>query len=590
LQDKPMTTNARAAAVPFTLNRGRLLDALLGLRTLQHHYESLPSGDFVVEALRRLDIRAAVEGSARLPRDGGVIITANHPTGAMDGLLMLSAVRGIRPDVRVLGNRWLTRIPEMREWTIPLDLYAPLPTQRLAALREARRWVAAGGALIVFPAGAVARTFNGKMPVDEPWSEGVLALSRWTTAPIVPVHVAAQPSRWMRLAGRLHAWATTAMLPRELLHQAGARVPVHVGEPVPWSRLDDLPTPAARLAYLRARVAALAPSQVAATKAPPVAPEVLNSLVAREISALPRHCRLLEHGSFEVYCASANAIPLTLREIGRLRERTFRAVGEGTGRATDLDEFDQRYLHLFLWNRSRSEIVGAYRMASTRHGGPRLYTETLFTWSRGPRLQLGDALELGRSFVRAEYQRDPSTLLLLWKGIGAFISRHPHLRRLFGPVSVSAEFSGPTRYLIARWLATRAHAQGSVHGRHAIARYPEIDELISSGAAETLPALESMVRELEGSRGLPVLLRQYLRLNGRVLAVSRDPHFADTMDALIMVDMLDMPASHLERYCGRIGAERIRKYHEGSMRSTPHQQSPYETVTRGAPAMRQVSA
>ena len=150
-----------------------------------------------------------------------------------------------------------------------------------------------------------------------------------------------------------------------------------------------------------------------------------------------------------------------------------------------------------------------------------------------------------------------------WKGIGAFVSRHPQLRRLFGPVSVSADYSGPARYLIARWLARRAHAPCAVQGRHAVAPYPEIDELLAAGAAETLTALESLIRELEDGRGLPVLLRQYLRLNGRVLAVSRDPQFADAMDALIVVDMLDMPASHLERYCGREGAERIRRYHHG---------------------------
>jgi hypothetical protein len=208
-------------------------------------------------------------------------------------------------------------------------------------------------------------------------------------------------------------------------------------------------------------------------------------------------------------------------------------------------------------------------MAPTRHRGQRLYTETLFSWKRRPQVQLGDALELGRSFVRAEYQRDPSTLLLLWKGIGAFVARHPHLRRLFGPVSVSAEYSGPARYLIARWLATHAHADGAVKGRHAITSYPEIDELLCAGAADTLAGFESIVRELEGGRGLPVLLRQYLRLNGRVLAVSRDPHFADAMDALIVVDMLNMPASHLERYCGREGAANIRRFHQSAMHAGP---------------------
>jgi putative hemolysin len=190
----------------------------------------------------------------------------------------------------------------------------------------------------------------------------------------------------------------------------------------------------------------------------------------------------------------------------------------------------------------------------------KLYTETLFTWHRPPREMLGDALELGRSFVRAEYQRDPSALLMLWKGIGAYVAGRPHLRRLFGPVSVSADYTPVTRSLIAAWLARHAPAAGRVDGRHPVASRPDIGLLLDADVAPTLAALEQLVRELEDGRGLPVLLRQYLRLNGRVLAVSRDPAFGDAMDALIVVDLLEMADSHLERYCGRAGADRIRRH------------------------------
>ena len=170
-------------------------------------------------------------------------------------------------------------------------------------------------------------------------------------------------------------------------------------------------------------------------------------------------------------------------------------------------------------------------------------------------------LELGRSFVRAEYQRDPAALLLLWKGIGAYVARHPQLRRLFGPGQRQRRLHH--RHPLARSRrgcpAMRAPS-GQVEGRHAVAAGTEIDALLDAGAAPSLAALEQLVREIEDGRGLPVLLRQYLRLNGRVMAVSRDPAFGDAMDALLVVDLLEMPASHLERYCGRVGAERIRRY------------------------------
>jgi putative hemolysin len=552
--------SARASAVPFTLGCGRVLDALVGLSSLQRHYEAVRPGDFIEQALARLDIQPEVRHLDRVPREGGAIVVVNHPTGAMDGLLVLSAVREVRPDVRVLGNRWLTRIPEMCEWTIPLDLYPALPSQHLAALRQARRWVAGGGVLIVFPAGTVARGCADGHAVDGPWSEGVLALARWTAAPIVPVHLDARPSAWLRLAGRVHDRLVTALLPRELLRQKGSRVPVHIGYPVDPERLDALPDVPTRLAYLRASVSALATTAPTRPQPAALAPEVLSSLIARELGQLPRETCLLEHGAFQVFCAGAGAIPMTLREIGRLRERTFREVGEGTGRALDLDEFDAQYLHLFLWNRSRAEIAGAYRMTTARPQGQRLYSETLFRWQRSPYELLGDALELGRSFVRAEYQRDPAALLLLWKGIGAYIVRHPHIRRLFGPVSVSAEYGSAIRALIAGWLMPRSREARSVAPRQAVPALPEMDRLLAAGLADGLGDLDRLVRELGARRGLPVLLRQYLRLNGRVLAVSRDPAFADAMDALVVVDMLAMPATHLERYCGRDGAQAFRRY------------------------------
>jgi len=549
----------RSAAVAFTAGFGPMIDALLGLRALQKHYESLPDDDFVTRALERLDIRAEAVHLDRLPRDGGAIVTVNHPTGAMDGLLMLAVARRVRPDVRVLGNRWLMRIPEMRDWTIPLDVFTALPSQHVAALRAAARWGSDGGLLVVFPAGEVARRHEDGKPVDGPWRQGVLALSRWSGAPIVPVHLEASPSRWFRVATRVHPWLATAMLPRELLRQRGARVTVRVGEPVDRDRLEVLPDAETQLSYLRARVQALGRPRPAVTRRAPLAPQVLNTSLAREVNALPAAARLVESGPFHVYCARADAIPITLREIGRQREETFRAAGEGTGQPLDLDAFDRSYDHLFLWHSTRAEIVGAYRMRETTGDG-RLYTETLFRWPHRPQAVLGDALELGRSFVRAEYQRDPTALLLLWKGIGAYVARRPQLRRLFGPVSVSADYSPVTRALIAAWLARHVPAHGTIRGRHPVPVAADACRLIDSGAAASLAALEQLVRDLEGGRGLPVLLRQYLRLNGRVLAVSRDPEFGDVMDALVVVDLLEMPSTHLERYCGRGGADRIRRH------------------------------
>jgi putative hemolysin len=551
---------ARTSVVPFSLGCGRLVDAVIGLRELQRHYDALPTGNFVDAALDRLEIRPDVRDLERVPAQGAAIVIANHPTGAMDGLLLLSALRRVRGDVRILGNHWLTRVPQMREWTIPIDVHASRPSRRLTALRTARRWLAAGGVLAIFPAGAVARRVQGDTSIDEPWSPGVLALARWSGAPVVPVHLAARPSLRLRWAARLHPWMATALLPRELLRQRGRRVSVSVGVPIEASHIAGWPDATSQLAYLRARVSALA-GRRGATAGPPLAPQLLPSLIAREVESLPDDACLVRSGPFQVYCAGADAIPLTLREIGRLREEAFRKVGEGTGAAEDLDDFDGTYRHLFLWHRTRAEVVGAYRLSEVKRG-QRLYTETLFRWKQSPRAVFDDALELGRSFVRPGYQRDPATLLALWKGIGAFVAGRPHIRRLFGPVSVSAAYSATSRDLISRWLGRAAAGDAPVAPKREVPRFAEVGELLGAGVP-TVSDLDRLVRELEDGQGLPVLLRQYLRLNGRVLAVSRDPAFSNAMDALIVVDLLDMPATHLERYCGRDGARRIRGYRGG---------------------------
>jgi putative hemolysin len=444
-----------------------------------------------------------------------------------------------------------------------------LPAERPAnvrGLREARRWLERGECCGL-PAGAVARAIDRDgLAVDEPWHEGVLSLIRWTGAPVVPAHLSGRSSTWFRALSRIHPVLGTLLLPRELLRQAGARALVRFGHRVEGLRMEALPSPAARLAYLRARVQALVTSPPSTRIEAPLAPTVISSLLRREIESLPADGRLGSSRDLAVYHATAERIPHLLREIGRLRERTFRAAAEGTGRSIDLDEFDDRYIHLFLWNRARAEVVGAYRLGPSDGGqaSSPLYTESLFDWRQRPGIVLGPSLELGRSFVREEYQRDPSALLMLWKGIGAFVARHPGHRRLFGPVSISADYRPVTRELIAAWLLRhRADPNAeAVRPRRAVRCRPEVIALIDSGAVTNVAELDALVRELEGGRGLPVLLRQYLRLNGRVLAQSHDPDFGNVVDALVVVDMLEMPASHLERYCGVEGVARIRGAHQ----------------------------
>jgi Acetyltransferase (GNAT) domain len=304
--------------------------------------------------------------------------------------------------------------------------------------------------------------------------------------------------------------------------------------------------------------------------AEPIAPPADPATLAREARSLPPSAVLAQSGALTVFFAAAEAIPHLLYEIGRLREATFRAIGEGTGKRIDLDWFDSHYLHLVLWNRERSEVVGAYRCAPTDHIVPRfgvdgLYTASLFTYRSELVARLVPALELGRSFVRLEYQKTYSALLLLWRAIAEFVVRSPRYKLLFGAVSVSNDFGAATQRRIVEYLREQSYLPGLA--RFVRSRSPLRADLAGSSSPsprrpEDLGALEREVLELEGvARGVPVLLKQYLKLGGRVLSFARDPDFRNSLDALLLVDLSTTPIRMLERYMGTEGACAFFEYH-----------------------------
>ena len=313
-------------------------------------------------------------------------------------------------------------------------------------------------------------------------------------------------------------------------------------------------------------------SRAPAAGATAVIDEVPRARLQAEIDALPPEQRLVDRGRFHVYCAHAGQIPWALQEIGRLRELTFRAVGEGTGRCSDIDLFDAFYLHLFVWDARAAAIAGAYRLGLVdqilaRHGKRGLYTHTLFKYRTRMLDSLSPAIELGRSFVRAEYQRSFAPLLLLWAGIGQFVERSPQYAVLFGPVSISARYAPASRRLIVEYLsAHRIHPRlaREVTPRqpfHASPRTAEPSGAISP-TPEGIDELSRRIAQIEhDGKGVPVLLRQYLQLGGRLLAFNLDRDFADALDGLIMVDLREVEEAVLARYMGKRGAAAFRAYH-----------------------------
>ncbi len=576
---------------------------LLGLKHLQQVYAEVAHlhnpCEFACAALAHLGVRFDVQPQEQfnIPMSGPAVVVANHPFGGLEGLFMVWLLRCLRNDVRLLANSHLGRIPVLRESFIPVDPFGGRRAAREngAAARQALHWVKDGGLLAVFPAGEVAH-FDARSGAicEAPWNPGTARLIRMAGAPVVPVHFDGRNSLRFQLAGLAHPRLRTLLLPRELLNKDGVEVKVRIGQPIPFNKFAAVEDDDALAVHLRVKTQVLATPRPAATAAhkrdkheaagrsadgpapQPIAAPIPAQRIAEEIARLPAGQRLAASGDLSVHHASAQQAPWLLQEIGRLRELTFRAVGEGTGRAADVDLFDDYYEHLFIWNTASAELVGAYRLGRAgeivaRFGKRGLYTNTLFEY-RGPILrQLDPALELGRSFVRPEYQKSFAALLLLWKGIGEYVVRHPRYSVLFGAVSISNDYAALSKQMLveylrernyanhlARWVKARRPFRGRHHLR-ALAR-----ELKSFGDVDTLSALVSDI-EPDG-KGVPILLRQYLKLGGRLLGFNVDAAFADSIDCLIMVDLRRTDARVLNKYMGREGAQAFMAFHAGSAR------------------------
>jgi putative hemolysin len=476
----------------------RWLLKLSGCAPLYHDAQRAGDAPFDERVLRALNVSAAAHGLDVISATGPVLVVANHPHGIVDGLALASLVRRIRPDVRLLANRALSRIPELSDVCFYVDPNEGHDAARrsFAGLRSARRWLRDGHVLVVFPSGEVAHR-RGLHDVYEesPWRDTAERLASGAGAPLVSAHIDGCNSQWFYIAGRLHPILRTALLGRELLKKRNSTIDVRFS-----------PDP-----------------------------------IAREIEALPADACMLTEGPFQVFCTAAASIPATLQEIGRLRARTYHAAGEGTDGPLDLDAFDRDYLHLFLWDRSVRRVAGAYRIGEVdrimrSRGIEGLYTRTLFRYDERFIRRCGPAVELGRSFIRKEYQRRYAALLLLWKGIGRFIAGHPHYRVLFGPVSVSARYSERSRQLLIASLR-----------RHRLNKsLAPLVEAVNPPFESDAGACGASIDELE----LPVLLRQYLKLNAQLIAFNIDPQFGHSLDALMVVDLATVDVRLLNRYLG----------------------------------------
>lgn len=583
------------------------IDSGLGLRQLNKIYservlatdESLPVGERFLRGFNA-GYLTSDEELAQIPKEGPLVVVANHAFGGLDAMILDDLVAKVRPDVRFIANSILAAVPAIGDRIFPVDPFGGRDAARRNAgsIRRAKEWIRDGGSLAVFPAGEVAHSAWGRLSVtDPPWNPIIARLIKSTGASVIPVFFEGRNSWMFQAAGLIHPNLRAVLLGRELLKVQGRRVRVAIGTPLQVQQLDRFADPKDLIEFLRLRTFVLRsrlehenfkesprlhsivrsiPPQ-SRTPEPvrmePVAttPAHASFELAAEILALPPEQILVKRGDQRVVYAEADQIPRVLQELGRLRELSFRAVGEGTGNASDIDEFDRSYLHIVLWDEKCSGVIGAYRLGRTdrlieTHGINGLYTRTLFRYDENLIKELGPSLEMGRSFIHPDHQRRVEPLMLLWKGVSRYAGTFPKYRRLFGPVSISADYHATSTRLLLSFLNTTeriSRLERFVKPRNPLrVTTPRDWDPTSLRTVRTLDDVDELVLEIEkGERSVPVLVRQYLKLNAVFLGFNVDPDFSSVVDGLVMVDLLRMNRRLLRFYMGEELVDPFLKIH-----------------------------
>ena len=578
------------------------VESFFGLRRLDEAYRRLHAMDdgrnFFERAIDILGVKfeADPEDIAKIPTAGPLVVVSNHPLGCVDGIILGAVLTRVRKDAKMILNSMLSPMDEINECSISVNPFGgkKAAAQNVSAMKEIVRTLKNGGCVGTFPSGTVSYLRLRERCITDPeWNTNIFQMARRMGASILPVFFEARNSPLFYLAGVVHPRLRTALLIREMF-AAASRGPVRmrVGSPIPPRKIAGFKTDEELAGWLRINSYILGGKNTKGTKASaqqisafrksmekffpkremqelilPISPEKME----REIAALPESCKMVSVGKICVYCAEAWQIKWTLVEIGRLREKTFREVGEGTGKSIDNDEFDQYYLHMFMWDSENRRIAGAYRIGRTDKiinsiGVQGLYASTLFKIRPELMERIAPALEMGRSFIVSEYQKKRSTLAVLWRGIGEYLYRHPQYRTLYGPVSISTEYDSISKDLIVQFLSEKRTSEELAKFVKAKKppklRMKNVDRQTLMSCASDIEHISALVSEIEfDNKGIPTLLKHYLKLDGELLAFNVDREFGSCIDGLIMVDMLKTDPKLLKSYMGARQTVEYRKFH-----------------------------
>ncbi len=545
--------------------------------------------DFLNSLLDEFEIEFDIpeEDLRRLPKEGPYITISNHPLGGIDGILLLKLMLEQREDFKIIANFLLHRIEPLKPYVMPVNPFEDRKDVKssITGFKNALLHLRDGHPLGIFPAGEVSTYKDDKLIIDKPWEEAAIKLIKKANVPVVPIYFHAKNSRLFYQLSRLSDTLRTAKLPSELLTQKNRVIKVRIGNPIKvtaqneYSEISDFTEFLRKKTYMLAKsfekksILKNIPTTLKTPKEPKeIVTEISSELISDEIARLRNNKRrLLESKNYEVFLAPANEMPSTLREIGRLREITFRAIGEGTNEAIDLDKFDRYYHHMFLWDTASQCIAGAYRMGLgqeifEKFGIDGFYLQDLFRFEPELHKMMSESIEMGRAFIIKEYQLKPMPLFLLWKGIVHTTLRFPDHKYLIGGVSISNQFSNFSKSLMIEFMKSHYYdpylAQYIHPKKEFKVRLKDADkEFVFDESAADLNKFDKLIDEIEpGALRLPVLLKKYIKQNARIVAFNVDPLFNNAVDGLMYIRIADLPESTVKPVMEEFQAELEKKY------------------------------
>lgn len=550
------------------------------LNKIYDRNKHLQGVEFLEALLKEFKVHYEIpeEDLRKIPKEGAFITISNHPLGGLDGILLLKLLIEQRPDYKIMANFLLSRIAPLSPYILQVNPFEhhKEALSSVAGFKQAINHLREGMPLGIFPAGEVSTQLSGGIYVDKTWDKSAIKLIKKANVPIIPIYFHAKNSSLFYQLAKQSDTLRTAKLPSELLSQRNKTIRIRVGRPIMPKTQDEIEDLYEFSNFLRRKTYLLSntyeqkkhfkpfASMIRATKitnkdpqeiAPPIASELLEKEV--EVLRAKKTTRLLQHKEYEIFLAKAEDIPNILHEIGRLRELTFREVGEGTNLSIDLDEYDTYYRHLFLWESDTKRIVGAYRMGLGSdffdlYGINGFYTHSLFRFEPELHTMMRQTIEMGRAFVVSEYQQKPMPLFLLWKGIALTTLHFPEHKYLLGGVSISNQFSDFSKSLMIEFMKSNYYdpyiAQYVKPKKEYKVKLKDADkDFIFDETQSDLNKFDKIIDELEpGNLRLPVLIKKYIKQNAKVIAFNVDPLFNNAVDGLMYIRIDDLPESTIK--------------------------------------------